>query len=142
MAVGRTYFNIVDKPPCLKLPAAVSVYDHHSLPHALGCMLTNLEIKHISPTGLVPQAAPPGAKKTQPAITANCNSTSNCDGVRAATTENTASPALIRAAMGERERHIVSLCTAHKPDNLSRVDVFVTLTGQYTFPMSHIIIII
>ena len=44
-ALRRTYFNITDKPTCLRFPAPVSVHDYRSL-HRLCCtMCTTMEIK-------------------------------------------------------------------------------------------------
>lgn len=50
IALNRTYFNIVDKPTCLKFPPATSVHDYKSYHHACCAMYTKFEIKHMANT--------------------------------------------------------------------------------------------
>ena len=46
-ALHRTYFNIVDKPSCLKFPPPLSIYDYRSYPYVCSAMYTKCEIKHL-----------------------------------------------------------------------------------------------
>ena len=44
-ALRRTYFNITDKPTCLKFPSPVSVHDYRSYHRVCCTMYTTMEIK-------------------------------------------------------------------------------------------------
>ena len=46
-ALSRTYFNIVDKPACLRFPAATSVHDYRSYQYVCSGMYTRFEIDHL-----------------------------------------------------------------------------------------------
>ncbi|ELU07246.1 hypothetical protein CAPTEDRAFT_169085 [Capitella teleta] len=46
-ALHRTYFNIVDKPTCLKFPSPTSIHDYKSYPYVCSAMYTKFEIKHL-----------------------------------------------------------------------------------------------